>query len=70
MSDYPYETIEIDDLVLWRGGFGQDAPRIARVTSINQGKEGPATRSVRWARFIGRNYAVSLDNGHWAYANR
>ena len=43
---------QIGQSVLWRGGFGNHAPRIAKIVSIGEKNGEPV---------------YDLDNGHWAY---
>lgn len=67
MSNYLKEG----DTVIWRGGFGNDAPKKAKVEEIeitNGAKEGRPVEKVLWSKVQGRNVVVTLDNGHWAYA--
>lgn len=65
--------LKIGDEVYWRGGFGRDAKKKARVESIevtNGGKYGDDVNEVDWSKVRGRNVVVDLDNGHWAYAEQ
>jgi hypothetical protein len=63
--------LKVGDTVLWRGGFGSDAPKKAVVEGIeitNGGKYGDAVDEVEWSKVRDRNVTVDLDNDHWAYA--
>lgn len=65
--------LKIGDTVLWRGGFGTDSPKKAKVEEIeitNGGKYGDPVDEVPWSKVQGRNAVVTLDNGHWAYASQ
>ena len=61
------------DEVIWRGAWGSDAPQRARVTGIEHtrgDKYGDTVDSAPWSEMTDREYAVDLDNGHWAYADQ
>ena len=63
--------LKVGDTVLWRGGFGSDAPKKAVVEGIeitNGGKYGDAVDEVDWSKVRDRNVTVDLNNDHWAYA--
>lgn len=65
--------LKVGDTVLWRGGFGSDAPKKAVVEGIeitNGGKYGDPVDEVDWTKVYDRNVTVDLDNGHWAYASQ
>ena len=65
--------LKVGDTVLWRGGFGSDAPKKAVVEGIeitNGGKYGDPVDEVDWTKVRDRNVTVDLDNGHWAYASQ
>lgn len=66
-------TLAVGDTVLWRGGFGGDAPQPAVVTGIEvceheRDKYGTTATTVAWDRI--RHAVVDLDNGHWAYGDQ
>lgn len=66
-------TLKIGDEVNWRGGFGRDAKKKAKVEAIqitNGGKYGDDVEEVEWSKVRDRNVVVDLDNGHWAYAEQ
>ena len=65
--------LKVGDTVLWRGGFGSDAPKKAVVEGIeitNGGKYGDPVDEVDWTKVYDRNVTVDLNNGHWAYASQ
>lgn len=65
--------LKIGDRVMWRGGFGMDAPKPATVEEIEitrGGKYGDPVNEVEWNQVFDRNITVTLDNGHWAYASQ
>ena len=65
--------LTINDKVLWRGAFGQDAPKIAKVTAIERdcvAKSGTPVAAIPWAEVHNRSVIVDLDNGHWCYGNQ
>ena len=67
------ETLNIGDTVLWAGGFGANPEQFAKVTGIEitgGGKYGDAVESAPWSQIHDRNAVVTLDNGHWAYAEQ
>lgn len=66
-------VIRVGDRVYWRGGWGRDTPRIARVTSISYpvphgDKYGPAAVEVPWDDLD--RCVVDLEGGHWAYGHQ
>ncbi len=66
-------TLQVGDKVLWRGGFGSVDERVATVERIEHtegGKYGKVVERANWADMVRREYVVSLDNGHWAYAEQ
>lgn len=61
--------LKIGDKVMWRGGFGQQAPKEATVIGIElcleEGdKYGDEVEQVAWDQVS--RCCVDLDNGHWA----
>ena len=68
------EKLKIGDNVMWRGGFGSDAPKPAKVTGIEKcaegKKNGETIFSVPWDKVDSRKIVVDLDNGHWAYGTQ
>jgi hypothetical protein len=62
-------TLFIGDTVLWRGGFGNDPGRPAKVTSIERVSPGEnygdSVTSLPWSQ-VPTCAVVDLDNGHWA----
>jgi hypothetical protein len=43
---------QVGEIVMWRGGFGSDAPKLATITDLGEKNGRPL---------------YDLDNGHWAY---
>ena len=62
--------LRVGDRVLWCGGFGDQAPRPARVVRVDLvepgQKHGVSVDAVPWSALT-RDVVVDLDNGHWAY---
>ena len=67
------EKLKVGDKVMWRGGWGKEAPKKATVECIELcavgSKYGKDVKSVAWETIEkgNRSVTVSLDNGHWAY---
>ena len=61
-------TLRVGDTVMWRGGFGSEPPRKAKVVGIEVcpagEKYGTPRESVEWSKI--HSVVVDLDNGHWA----
>tara|TARA_R110002167_G_scaffold96473_2_gene255552 strand:- start:973 stop:1209 length:237 start_codon:yes stop_codon:yes gene_type:complete len=67
--------ITIGDKIMWRGGFGKDAPKVATVTGLELTQEprekyGEATECSTWERARENRLLVTLDNGHWCYGSQ
>ena len=65
--------LKIGDKVNWRGDFGMAEPREAIVEGIDLtkgGKYGDPVNEIEWSQVYDRNVVVTLDNGHWAYADQ
>jgi hypothetical protein len=67
--------LEVGDTVSWRGSWGRDLPKDAKVVNIEVNcttSMGAEVRGVIWSKVkkAGRSIIVELDNGHWAYANQ
>ncbi len=65
--------LKINDEVSWRGSYGSDAPKTAKVIGIEVNcvkKSGIEVRSVNWNKVDNRSVIVTLDNGHWAYGTQ
>lgn len=63
--------LRIGDAVNWRGGFGTDAPKPAKVTRIERthsqdAKHGTPVECLSWDWIRNHGAVVDLDNGHWA----
>jgi hypothetical protein len=66
-------TLKVGDTVNWKGTFGIDPKKKAKVEAIevtNGGKYGDDVDEVEWKKVFDRNVVVTLDNGHWAYAEQ
>ena len=67
------DVLKTGDTVNWRGAWGIDAPKEARVKEIllceAEGvKHGSLVNEVLWDKVTaGRKIIVDLDNGHWAW---
>jgi hypothetical protein len=62
--------LRIGDTVTWRGSWGSDPPRRAKVEQITATKErhmkyGTEVEELPWSAV--ERSIVSLDNGCWAY---
>jgi hypothetical protein len=62
------EYLKVGDEVMWRGGFGSEPPRKAKVIGLEVcpagEKYGTPSESVEWSKI--HSVVVDLDNGHWA----
>lgn len=72
MPDTSELKLKVGDRVMWRGGFGMDAPKLATVTALELTTEphckyGLSVQSVDWFLAANDYVLVTLDNGHWAY---
>jgi len=65
--------LAIGDTVTWRGAWGNQEPKEAKVKSIevcpNGSKYGDQVTSVDWD-VVDRNVVISLTNGHWCYGTQ
>lgn len=50
-----YENYQLNQTVWWRGGYGHEAPKQAKIIDFGEKNDRPT---------------VSLDNGHWAYLDQ
>jgi hypothetical protein len=67
------KVLKIGDEVIWKGGFGMDKPKVAKVEGIELtrgGKYGDPVDEIEWSEVYDRNVCVDLDNGHWAYGSQ
>ena len=72
-EDLNIVELRVGDTVIWRGGWGSDAPQKAKIIGLYKCKEagdkyGDEVDSILWVNI---EYAcVDLDNGHWAYGSQ
>ena len=65
--------IKVGDFVIWRGAFGSDPARPAKIESMQltehpRSKYGEDVAEADWSQ---KNYLiVTLTNGHWAYGEQ
>ena len=66
-------TLKVGDKVMWRGGWGTQAPQEATVVVLEEcepgQKDGRDVKTMHWA-LVPSMAVVSLDNGHWAYGDQ
>lgn len=68
--------LNVNDTVIWRGAWGQEAPKPAKVEGIEivpkgQKYGGKEVQRVEWEKVINSGtIIVTLDNGHWAYGDQ
>ena len=64
--------LEINNIVTWRGVWGKDEPKVARVIEIRIWRNNvlESIPKIDWTLVIGREVIVTFDNGHWAYGNQ
>jgi len=68
-------TVKVGDKVIWRGGFGGDAPRTVTVTGLDvteypREKYGESVEEVSWDLVQLNRVLFSLDTGNWAYSEQ
>lgn len=64
--------LRIGDEVFWRGNWGKNAPKVAKVESIEtdcrDDKQGTPVDEVPWSEVYDSDIViVTMDNEHWAY---
>ena len=67
------KTLKIGDEVIWKGGFGMDKPKVAKVEGIEHtrgGKYGDSVEEISWTKVRDREVVLDLDNGHWCYGSQ
>lgn len=67
--------LKVGDEVMWRGGFGDDPAKVAKVVQIEiteqaRSKYGVSVDSVHWDMVKANKTLISLDNGHWCYGEQ
>lgn len=68
-------VLKVGDEVIWRSGWGEGAPRPARVKRIevdcNQlAEDGVLVDELPWGQVHTRSTVVDLENGSWAYGTQ
>lgn len=66
-------VLKVGDTVTWRGSWGSDRPKKAKVESIEvdcDGKYGDEVDELAWSKVKNRDVVINLDNGHWAYGTQ
>jgi len=65
------KTLNIGDTVSWRGAWGTEPAKKAKVTDMQLvpagEKYGKDVKSAKWTTVEADKIVVNLDNGHWAY---
>ena len=69
------EKVKSGDTVLWRGGWGSDAPLEAVVDGLDitdepREKYGTPVQEAYWSDVQDNRVLFSLSNGHWAYGSQ
>lgn len=67
--------LKVGDKVMWRGGFGRDAPQVAvvagmQVTDEPREKYGDSVEEVNWDLIRENRVAFELTNNKWAYSEQ
>ena len=65
--------LKIGDTVRWKGAWGSQPAKDAKVTNIELtrgGKYGDPVDEIEWSEVYDRNVVVDLDNGHFAYGSQ
>ncbi|MHA2082976.1 MAG: hypothetical protein ACYSYU_00320 [Planctomycetota bacterium] len=67
--------VKIGDTVKWRGGFGNDEPKLAvvnglSVTTIARDKYGDQVEEADESLVAQNRVVFDLDSGHWAYSDQ
>ena len=69
------KTVKIGDVVNWKGCFGLDAPRSAKVVSMEltqfpREKYGNTIYTATADQVASNRVLFTLDNGHWCYSEQ
>ena len=68
------DYLKVGDTVIWKGGFGSDAPKETIVQGIevcHEGnKYGKPVDKVEWSKVNSRKIVVDLASGNWAYGTQ
>ena len=67
--------VKIGDTVKWRGGFGNDEPKLAvvrgvTVTAMRRDKYGDEVEEADESLVAQNRVVFDLDSGHWAYSDQ
>jgi hypothetical protein len=69
-------VLRIGDMVMWRGAWGSEPAKVAKVTGIEVcavgTKNGMSVSNAKWTTVKSgkKTIVVDLDNGHWAYGSQ
>lgn len=69
------KKIKIGDTVEWRGAFGMQEPKPAKVIGMEvtewpRDKYGETVEEADWKLVQQNRVLFTLDNGHWAYSEQ
>ena len=65
------KTLKINDKVNWCGAWGTEPSKVVKVVAIERCKSGEKNGvEVEKISWTAKNFVVTLDNGHWAYAHQ
>jgi len=68
------QTVKIGDTVLWRGGWGAEPEKRAKVIGLEitqwHEKDGKEVNEADWSLAQDDCLLFTLDNGHWAYGTQ
>ena len=62
--------LKIGDTINWKGSWGSDPSKKAKVTGIEVNcvsKDGDEVEVVEWGEVDSESVILSLDNDHWCY---
>ena len=74
LKSIPDTTIGVGDTVVWRGSWGDDAPKEAKLINLERTKHEHEKEGweVDEVQFINGEwefpFVCTLDNNHWAYS--
>lgn len=69
------ETINVGDQIVYKAGFGDDLPKITRVTQMEvtdyaREKYGDEREEASLELVEDNRVCISLENGHWCYSEQ